>query len=180
MRTYYYLAQETILNDLRWSKWERSLKKVVVQLLSCVWLFVIPWTAASLDTMLPCPSLSPRVCSNSCPLSQWCHPTTSSIVTPFSSCPQYFPGSGSFPKSQLFASGGQSTRTSASASLLPVNIQSRFPLELTGLISLVSKGLLQHLVWEEVFLPISDCNHLIFPQRFSMGFSWILLQSFEF
>ena len=59
---------------------------------------------------LPCPSLSPWVCSNSCPLSWWCHPTISSYVTPFSTCPQYFPASGSFPKNCLFASGGQSIR----------------------------------------------------------------------
>ena len=78
-------------------------------------------------------------CSNSCPLSQWCHPTISSSVATFSSCPQSFPASGSFPMSWLFTSGGQSIR--ASASVLPVNIQGWFPLRLTGLISLLSKGL---------------------------------------
>ena len=86
----------------------------------------------------PYPSLSPGVCSNSCPLSQWCHPTISSFVSPFSSCPQSFPASGSFPMSQLFASSGQNIRASASASLLPMNIQGWFPLGLTGLISLLS------------------------------------------
>ena len=91
-------------------------------------------------TRPPCPSLSPRVCSNSCPLSQWCHPTISSSVAPISSCPQSFPASGSFPVGQLFISGGQSTRASASASVLPVNIQDWFPLGLTRLISLLSKG----------------------------------------
>ena len=90
---------------------------------------------------LPCPSLSLRVYSNSCPLSQWCHPAISSSVTPFSSCLQSFPASGSFPISQFFASGGQSIGASASASVLPVNIQDWFPLRLTGLISLQSKGL---------------------------------------
>ena len=80
-------------------------------------------------------------CSNSCPLSWWCHPTISSSVTPFSSCPQSFPASGSFPVSQLFTSGGQSIRASASASVLSMNIQGRFPLGLTGLISLQFKGL---------------------------------------
>ena len=80
---------------------------------------------------LPCPSPSPRVCSNSCPLSRWCHPTVSSSVTPFSSCPQSFPASGSFPMSQLFTSGGQSIGTPASASVLPMNIQDWFPLRLT-------------------------------------------------
>ena len=87
------------------------------------------------------PRLSPRVCSNSCPLSQWCHPNISSSVTPFSSCLQSFPASGSFPVSQLFASGGQSIGASASASVLPMNIQDWFPLGWTGWISLQSKGL---------------------------------------
>ena len=77
-----------------------------------------------------------RVCSNSCPFSRWCHPTISSSVAPFSSCPQSFPASGSFPVSQLFASGGQSTRASASASVLPVNIQGWFPSGMTDLTSL--------------------------------------------
>ena len=85
---------------------------------------------------LPCPPLSPRVYSNSCPLSQWCHPTISSSVIPFSSCHQSCPASGSLPVSWLFLSGTQSTRVSASASVLPVNIQSWFPLGLTDLISL--------------------------------------------
>ena len=98
-------------------------------------------------TRLPYPSLSPRICSNSCSLSQWCYPTTSSSVTPFSSCPQSFPASGSFPVSHLFVSGVQSIKASASAPVLPMNIQSWFPLGLTGLISLQSKELsrvLQH------------------------------------
>ena len=92
-------------------------------------------------TRLPCSSLSPWVCLNSCPLSQWCHPTISFSVTPFSSCLQSFPPSGSFPMSQLFASGGQRTGASASASVFPMNIHDWFPLGLTGLISLQSKGL---------------------------------------
>ena len=86
-------------------------------------------------TRLPCPSLSPRVCSNSCPLSPWCYLTISSSATLFF-CLLSFPGSGSFPVSRLFTSGGQSTRASASAPVLPVNIQGWFPLGLTGLISL--------------------------------------------
>ena len=90
---------------------------------------------------LPCPSPSPGVCSNSHPLNRWCHPTISSSVVPFSSCPQSFPASESFPVSRLFASGGQSIGASASASVLPMNIQRWFPLGLTGLISLLSKGL---------------------------------------
>ena len=90
---------------------------------------------------LPCPSPSPRACSNSCPLSQWYHPTVSSSVIPFSSYNQSFPASGSFPMSQLFPSGDQSIEASFLASVLPVNIQGWFPLGLTGLISLLSKGL---------------------------------------
>ena len=87
-------------------------------------------------TMLPCPSPTPRAYSNTCPSSQWCHPTTSSSVVPFSSCLQSFPASGSFPVSQFFASGDQSIGVSASASVLPMNIQGWFPLRMTGLLSL--------------------------------------------
>ena len=92
---------------------------------------------------LPCPSLSSGVCSNSCPLSQWCSLTISSSIVLFSFCLQSFPAPGSFPVSQLFASGGWSIGASASASVLPVNIQGGFSLGLTGLISLLSKGLLR-------------------------------------
>ena len=88
-----------------------------------------------------CSSPTPRVYSNSCPLSQWCHPTISSSVIPFSSCLQSFPASGSFPMGQFFSSGGQSIGVSASATVLPMNTQGCFPLGLTGLISLQSKGL---------------------------------------
>ena len=82
-----------------------------------------------------------RACSNSRPLSQWCHPTISSSAVPCSSCLQSFLASGSFPVSQFITSGGQTIGTSASASVLPMNIQDWFPLVLTGLISLLSKGL---------------------------------------
>ena len=92
-------------------------------------------------TRLPCPSLSPEFCWKSYPLSRWCNPTTSSSVTHFSSCPQSFPASGSFQISQFFTSAGQSIRVSASASVLPMNILGWFPLGLTGLIYLLSKGL---------------------------------------
>ena len=88
----------------------------------------------------PCPSPTPGVYSNSYSLSQWCHPTISSSVILFSFCLQSFPASGSFPKSQLFASGGQSTGVSASALVLPVNTQDWSPLEWTGWISLQFKG----------------------------------------
>ena len=90
---------------------------------------------------LPCPSPTPGAYSNSCPSSQWFHPTISSSVIPSSSCLQSFPVSGSFPVSQFFASGGRSIGVSALVSVLPVNIQDWFPLGLTGLISLQSKGL---------------------------------------
>ena len=90
---------------------------------------------------LPCPSPSPGVCSNLCPLSQWCHPTISSSVIPCFSCLRSFPASGSFPMSQLFPSSCWSIGASASASVLSMSIQDWFPLELTGLISLLSRGI---------------------------------------
>ena len=106
-------------------------------------------------TNLPCPLLCPGVCSNSYPLNQWCHPTISSSVVTFSSCLQSLPASGSFPKSWLFVSSSQSIRASASALVLPVNIQGLFPLGLTGFISLLSKELLRVLysttVWKYQF-----------------------------
>ena len=89
----------------------------------------------------PCPSPAPRVHSNSCPSSRWCDPTISSSVIPFYSYPQSLPASGSFPMSQLFAWGGQSTRVSILASFIPKNTQGWSPLEWTGWISLQSKGL---------------------------------------
>ena len=109
-----------------------------VQWLSRVQLFATPWTTARQASLS---ITTPGVYSNSCPLSQWCDPTVSSSVVPFSSCPQSFPASGSFQMSQLFASGGQSIGVSASASVLPMNIQDWSPLGWTGWISLQSKGL---------------------------------------
>ena len=94
-----------------------------------------------MDTRLPCPSPTPRACSNACPSSRWCHPTISSSAVPFFSCLQSFPASGSFQMSQFFASGSQSIEVSASASVLPMNIQGWFPLGWTDWISLLSKGL---------------------------------------
>ena len=99
------------------------------------------WPHELQHTRLPCPSLSPTVCSNSCPLSQWCHPTISSFVVPFSSCPQSFPASRAFQMSQLFASGDRSIGISASTSVLPMNTQEWSPLGWTGWISLQSKEL---------------------------------------
>ena len=101
------------------------------------------WPHESQHARPPCPSPTPRVYSNSCPSSRWCHPAISSSVVPFSSCPQSLPASGSFPVSQLFAWGGQSTGVSASASILPMNTQDWSPLGWTGWISLQSKGLSQ-------------------------------------
>ena len=112
------------------------------------------WPHGLRHARLPCPSPSPRVCSNSCPLSRWWHSTTSSSVVPFSSCPQSLPELGSFPMSVLFTSGGQIIGASAT-SVLSVNIQDWFPLALTGLISLQSKGLLsllQHCSWKASIL----------------------------
>ena len=130
--------------------------------LKCIWKFIFPKTHSSVkiiqfnsvtlscptlqphgvqDTRLPCPSPTSGACSNSCPSSWWCHPTISSSVIPFSSYPQSFPASGAFQMSQFFTSGGQSIGASASASVLPMYIQDWFPLELTGWISLQSRGL---------------------------------------
>jgi len=99
------------------------------------------WPHESQHTRPPCPSPTPGVHSNSRPSSRWCHPAISSSVVPFSSCPQSLPASESFPMSQLFPWGGQSTRVSALASFLPKNTQDQSPLEWTGWISLQSKGL---------------------------------------
>ena len=111
---------------------------------------------------MDCHSLSPGVCSNSCPLSQWRHPIISSSVASFSSCLQSFPASGSFQMSQLFVSGGQRSEVSASASVLPMNIQSWFPLGLTGLISLLSKGL------SRIFSSITIWKHQFFSAQPSL------------
>ena len=100
------------------------------------------WQLHGLQHTRPhCPSPTPRAYPNSCPPSWWCHPTISSSVVPFSSCPQSFPASGSFQMSQFLAWGGQSIGVSASTSVLPKNIQDWFPLRWTGWISLQSKGL---------------------------------------
>ena len=99
------------------------------------------WPHGLHHARLPCPSPTPGVYSNTCPLSGWCHPTISSSITPFSSCLQSFPASGSSQMSQFFASGGQSIGIWASALVLPMNIQDWFLLGWTGCISLQSKGL---------------------------------------
>ena len=99
------------------------------------------WPHESQHARPPCPSPTPRVHSDSCPLSRWCHPAISSSIVPFSSCPQSLPASESFPMSQLFAWGGQSIGVSALTSVLPMNTQDWSPLEWTGWISMQSKGL---------------------------------------
>ena len=112
--------------------------KWTIQLLSHTWLFVTPWTAAHQASLSFTISQN---CSKSCPLRWWCHPPILSSVIPFSSCLQSFSASGSFPMSQFFTSGGQSIGASASASVLPMNIQDWFTLGLTSSISLQSKTL---------------------------------------
>ena len=119
-------------------------------------------------TRLPCPSPSPRACSNSCPLSRWCHPTILSSVIPFSSCLQSFPESRSFLMSWFFTSGGQSTR--ASASILPMNIQGWFPLGLTGWVSLQSKGL------SRVFSSTTDQRHQYYSAIKKNAFESVLIR----
>ena len=130
-----------------------------VQLFRHVQLFA---THGLQHTRFPCPSPTLWACSNSCPSCWWCHPTISSSVVPFSSCLQSFPASGSFPRSQFFASGGQSIGASASASLLPMNIQDRFPVGWTGLLSLQSKGL------SRVFSNTIVQKHQIFGTQLSL------------
>ena len=131
----------------------------VVQLLSCVLLFVTPWTAAHQASLS---SPSPGACSNPFPLSWWCHPTNSSSVVPFFSCLQSFPASVSFLMRWLFASHGQSIGVSASTSVLPMNIQDWSPLGLIGWISLQSKGL------SRVFSNTTVQKHQFFSAQLSL------------
>ena len=149
------------------SPWVCLSEKVVFQLLNRVQLFPTPWTAAWQA------ELSPRVYSNSCALSRWCHPTISSSVVPFSSCPQSFPTSGSFSMSWLFTSGGHSIGASSSASILPMNFQDWFPLGWTGLISLQFKGL------SRVFSSTTVWKHQFFGTQPSLRsnshiYTWLL------
>ena len=131
------------------------------------------WPYEVQHASLPCPSLSPGVCSDSCSLSQWCYLTISSSAALFSSCLQSFLTSGSFSMSWLFASCGQSSGASASASVLPMNIQDRFPLGLTGLISLQSR------VLSKVFSSTTMQKHVFFglqPSLWSNSYlrTWLL------
>ena len=150
-----------------WTYWIYFLILVVVftyffssvELLSRVWLFVTPWTAACQASLSITNSwnLLKFILS-----SQWCHPTISSSVVPSSSCLQSFPASGSFLKSQFLASGGWGNGASASASVLPVNIQDWFPLGLIGLISLQSRGL------SRVFYKTIGQRHQFFGPQLSL------------
>ena len=132
---------------------------VVVQLLS---LSNSLWPHELQHARPPCPSATPKVHPNPCPLSQWCHPTISSSVIPFSSCPQSFPASGSFPMSQPFTSGGQSIGASASTSFLPKKFQGWSPSEWTAWISLQSKGL------SRVFSNTTVQKHQFFSTQLSL------------
>ena len=120
------------------------------------------WPHGLQHTRVSCPSPTPRSCSNTCPLSSWCHPTISSSVVSFSSCPQSFPVSGPFPVSQLFTSSGHRIGASASASVFPMNIHDWFPLGLTGWISLQSKGL------SRVFSNTTVQKHQFFSAQLSL------------
>ena len=135
-----YLALKRYSRKCLFPRRRRHVEKVhcAVLLFSRSCPTATPWTAACQASLSFTIS---GACSNLCPLSQWCHRTISSSVVPFSSCPQYFPASGSFPVSYFFTLGGQSIGPSASASVLPMNIQDWLPLGLTGLICLQSKGL---------------------------------------
>ena len=140
-----------------------------VQSLSHVQLFATPWTTARQASLSITNSWSsPKIC----PLSQWCHPTILSSVDPFSSYPQYFPASGSFQMSQLFASGGQSIGVSASKSVLPMNTQDWSPLGQTGWISLQSKGLSRVFsnttVQKHQFFGTQLSNSVVLPQILKM------------
>ena len=129
---------------------------------SCSFVYDSLWLHGLEHARPPCPPPTPRASSNSCPFCQWCHPTISSSVVPFSSCLQSFPASKSFPMSQFFTSGGQSIRVSASASVLPVNFQDWFPLGWTGWISLQSKGL------SRVFSNTTVQKHQFFSAQLSL------------
>ena len=147
-------------SGLEWKQWSNySLRRVLELLFSLSVVSDSSWPHGLQHARFPCPSLSPGVCSNSCPLSLCCHPTISSSVASFS-CPQSFPASECFPLSRLLAAGGQSI--GASASVLPLNIQDWFPLGKTVLISLLSKGL------SRVFSSTTIWKHQFFRTQLSL------------
>ena len=168
------------MTDVDFRKWGAT-EDLFGGLLICWCLFSVAESCPTLSDIMDCttpgtpalcPSLFLRVCSDSCPLSQWCYPNILCPTTLFF-CLQPFPASGCFPMSQLYASSGQSIGTSASASVLPMNIQGWFPLGLTGLISLQSKGL------SRVFSSTTIQKHHIFCGQPSLWFNshiytWLL------
>ena len=145
--------------EFSWELLKPTVQFSSVQSLSRAWLF---GTHGLQHARLPCLSPIPRVYSNSCPLSRWCHPTISSSFIPFSSPIQSFPTSGSFQMSQFFASGGQSMGVSASTSVLPMNIQDWSPLGWTSWVSLQSKGL------SRVFFNTTVQKHQFFSAQLSL------------
>ena len=168
-----FLVSDNFNSFISANQGNKELHYSSVQSVSRVWLFVTPWLKQGRP---PCPSPTPGVYSNSCPLSRWYHPIISSSVVPFSSCLQSFPASGSFQMCQFFASGGQSIGVSVSASVFPVNIQDWFPLGLIVWISLLSKGLSRVFssiaVWKHQFLSTQSPGHL---QTKESGLEKILL-----
>ena len=143
-----------------------------VHLLGPLQLFVTPWTATHQDS-LSIIIQTPGLYSNSCPSFLWCHPTISSSITCFFSCPQSLPASGSFPMSQFFASGSQSIGASASVTVFPMNIQDWFPLGLTGWISLQTRG------FSKVFSSTRVWKHQFFGAQSSLWssfhiYTWLL------
>ena len=136
------------------------------------------WSHGLQLARLPCPSLSPRVCTNLCPLSQWCYLTISSSAALFSFCLQSFPASLYFPVSQLFTSGGHSI--DASASVLPVNTQHWFPLGLTGLISLQSQGILKSLFQTTIQMHHSSVLSLLYGPTLTSIHDYWKNDSFEY
>ena len=126
------------------------------------------WPHGPQHTRPPCPSPTPRVHPNPCPFSQWCHPTISSSVIPFSFCPQSFPASGSFPLSQLFASDGQRIRVSSLASVLPMNTQDWSPLRMDWLDLLAVQGTLKSLLQHHGFISMQFYNFLCCGHAYSL------------
>ena len=133
----FIITQFSRVKSVSTTKMESQFQFSSIQSLSRVQLFATPWTVAR---QASCPPPTPWDYPNSCPLSQWCHPTMSFSVIPFSSCHQSFPAPGSFQMRQLFASGGQSIGVSASTSVLPMNTQDWSPLEWMDKIFLQPKG----------------------------------------
>ena len=149
-------------NQLFVSSYLWPISSVISVQFSCSAMSNSLWPHGPQHSRPPCPSPTPGVFSNSCPLSRWCHPTISSSVILFSSCLQSFPASGSFQMSQLFASGGQSIGVSASATVLPMNMQNWFPLRWTDWICLQSKGL------SRVFSNTTVQKHQFFGAQLSL------------